>query len=216
MSCRPAVGPTFGRRHRPRALPYQERLHSQAGFSLLETMVAAIILMVMLLAMIGVLAQGQDTFNTLAARAYTQMRVQGAIDEMVKEMRNGSLGNLTTGSPAQFVLAGVTYDDITLLPVVGVQSGGMVFGPAVRYRFEVDSGEDANPGVDDDGDGLVDEGNLIRSTGGSETVVCSRVKDVGFTLSNDQLHITLTASALDDDGYEHQFTGQAAVSFRNQ
>jgi len=199
-------------------VPYRRRWCRQAGFSLLETMIAAVILAILLVSLMVVLVRGQDTFDTLAVRAATQMRIQGTLDRMVKEMRTGSLGNLTTGpplSPAQFLVEGQSYDNVTFLPVADVIGSVLIWDQPVTYWFQLDPGEAATPN-DDDGDGLANEGSLIRSSAGSDTVVCSRVTAVSFMLSNDQLRISLTASAVDDDRYEHRFTGVSSLSFRNQ
>jgi len=179
-------------------------------------MIAAIILAILLLALMAVLVRGQGAFDTLATRAGTQMRIQGTMDRMVKEMRLGSHANLTTGSPAQYLVDGQSYDNVTVVPVADAVGGAVIFGQPVTYWFEYDPNEATTPGADDDGDGLVDEGRLIRSESGSDTVICGRVTGLSFVRTNDQLRITLTASAVDDDGYEHQFTGESSVSFRNQ
>ncbi len=204
--------------------PSRRRLHrhplrlrsGQAGFSLLEVMIAATILAIMLLAMMVVLMASQDTFNTLATRASTQMRIQGALDRLVKEMRLGSQGNVSTGSPPTYLVEGHAYDNVTIVPVTGVMGGSTLLGPSVTYRFELDANEVATPGADGDGDGLIDEGRLIRTAEGTDTVLCGRVTGLIFIFSSDQLRISLTASAVDDNGYEHRFTGDSSISFRNQ
>ncbi|MHC5034662.1 MAG: prepilin-type N-terminal cleavage/methylation domain-containing protein, partial [Planctomycetota bacterium] len=70
------LSPSLRRPVRTR-VPYGRQWQRQAGFSLLETMIAAIILAILLVSLMVVLVRGQDTFDTLAVRAATQMRIQG-------------------------------------------------------------------------------------------------------------------------------------------
>ena len=197
--------------------PGCRRWSRQSGFSLLETMIAAAILSILLMAVMVVLVQGQSNFDTLATRSSAQLRIQIALDKMVREMRLGSLGNLSSGSPPQFLIEGQDYDNVTFIPVVGVDlpTGDVQWGDPITYRFQYDANEETTPDVDDDGDDLVDEGVLIRGQDGSDTVICGRVTGLKFTRSNDQLTIELEASARDHTGYVHSYTGKSSVSFRN-
>jgi prepilin-type N-terminal cleavage/methylation domain-containing protein len=197
--------------------PFRRWVRRQAGFSLLETMIAAAILVILLAGMMGVMVRGQDMFDALATRTATQMRVQGVLDRMVKELRAGSLANLTTGSPPQFLVAGQTYNNINFLPLATVTQGSIVWGSTVSYAFVYDDNEGANLGKDDNKNGLIDEGTLFRVVGADRIPVCGRVTHVGFTLSpHNQLVITLAAGAVDEKGYVYTCTGEASVSFRNQ
>src|SRR5262249_20398121 len=61
----------------------------------------------------------------------------------------------------------------------GFQNGAVVWGPVERLTFESDPLDPEN-GIDDDGDGLVDEGRLVwienpGGPGGRRTVLCSWV-----------------------------------------
>ena len=197
--------------------PLRRRVRQQAGFSLLETMIAAAILVILLAGMMGVMVRGQDMFDALATRTATQMRVQGVLDRMVKELRGSALGQLTTGNPLQFLIEGETYDNINFIRVVDVAGGVVTWTAPITYEFVYDTGEATNLGKDDDKDGLVDEGTLFRIEGGSRIPVCGRVTRVGFTLSpHNQVVVTLTAGAVDEKGYVYEYTGEASVSFRNE
>ncbi len=196
--------------------PGCRRRSGQSGFSLVETMIAAAILSILLMALMVVLVQAQDTFDTLATRSSTQMRIQGTLDGMSKKMRSASQGNLTTGYPPQFLVEGQSYSNITFIPVANVLQGYIVWDDPVTYWFQYDPGEEATLGADDDGDGLEDEGTLFRSQAGSDIPLCSRVTGVRFSLASGQLSVSLTAAAVDGKGYVHQFTGQSSISFRNQ
>ncbi len=191
-------------------------LRSQTGFSLLETMIASIILTILLMALMVVMVQGQNAFNSLAVRSCTQMRVQNAIDKMVHELRGTGAGTVCTGSPLDFFVQGQTYDNVSFRPVDGVSGGAIVWGNLISFRFDYDPGEGDSLGVDDDGDDLVDEGRLVRSEAGSDIVLASDVTALGFTMNAGQLCIQLTISSLDEKSYVHSFSGVSSVSFRNQ
>jgi hypothetical protein len=180
-------------------------------------MIAGAILVILLGGLMMVVVRGQDMFSALAARTGTQMRVQGVLDRMVKELRGGALGNLSTGDPPEFLVVGQMYDNLSFLPITGVNQGYIVWGSPVTYEFVYDDGEGANLGVDDNKNGLVDEGTLFRVQGNTRTPVAGRVTHVGFTLSpHNQLVIALTVGAVDEKGYVYEYTGEASVSFRNQ
>lgn len=180
-------------------------------------MIAASILLILLGALMVVMVRGQDMFDVLATRTATQMRVQGVLDRTVKELRGSALGQLTTGDPIHFLVEGQPYDNINFIRVADVVGGVVTWTAPVTYQFVYDDGEGAHLGVDDDGDGLVDEGTLFRIEGAERIPVCGRVTGVGFTLSpHNQLVIVLTACAVDDKGYVYTYTGAASVSFRNQ
>jgi hypothetical protein len=167
--------------------------------------------------MMGVMVRGQDMFDALATRTATQMRVQGVLDRMVKELRGSALGQLTTGNPIHFLVEGQTYDNIDFIRVVDVAGGVVTWSAPITYEFAYDAGEDVNLGADDDTDGLIDEGTLFRLEGTDRIPVCGRVSHVGFTLSpHNQVVITLTAGAVDEKGYVYEYRGEASVSFRNQ
>ena len=205
-------------RRRPGA-PYGRRWRRQAGFSLLETMIAATILSILLMALMVVVIQGQNTFDALSTRATTQMQVEGALDRMVKELRAGSMGNLFTGPPAsfpQYMVEGETYDNVTFIPVIGASGTSALFGAPVTYWFQYDSGEETTLGADDDSDGIVDEGRLFRRAAGSDIPICGRVTTISFTRLGEQLSVVLTVAGVDDKQYVHQFTGESSISFRNQ
>jgi len=180
-------------------------------------MIAAVILAILLAGLMAVLVRGQDMFDALATRTTTQMRVQGVLDRMVKELRGSALGQLTTGDPVHFLVEGETYDNVNFIGITDVAGGFVTWSAPIAYEFAYDAGEDANLGADDDTDGLVDEGTLFRVEGVDRIPVCGRVTHVGFTLSpHNQVVITLTAGAVDEKGYVYEFTGEASVSFRNQ
>ena len=76
----------------------------------------------------------------------------------------------------------------------GFDGTSVTSGPQVRYTLQLDSTESANA-VDDDGDGLVDEGVLVRRdvTAGTEGVICGAV-DLGassFSTAGSSVTITL-------------------------
>ena len=125
------------------------------------------------------------------------------------------------GALPQYLVEGQSCDNVTFIPVIGASGGAALLGNPVTYRFEYDGtagggSEGDNQGVDDDSDGLIDEGVLSRTAEGSDTPICGRVTALSFTRTNDQLAIRLTVAGADGKGAVHSFTGESSISFRNQ
>jgi hypothetical protein len=69
-----------------------------------------------------------------------------------------------------------------------------------ELRFTLETGETAN-GVDDDNDGLIDEGALILTWEGTPVVVADQLEICEFATEDRLLRVTLQCARLDRDGH---------------
>jgi hypothetical protein len=78
------------------------------------------------------------------------------IDRIAAEFENGGLGTLLPNP------VGVAATDLVFQSATGVNvaDNSITFGPSTRLQILYETGE-ANNGLDDDGDGLVDEGRVV-------------------------------------------------------
>lgn len=87
--------------------------------------------------------------------------------------------------------------------------------PMREFEFFMDAGESDN-GVDDDGDGMVDEGRLQLRIGNSPVqLVLAGVERCDFSLAGRLLTITLTCARRDGDGHLYRATTTQSIYMRN-
>lgn len=82
------------------------------------------------------------------------------------------------------------------------------------FRFVMDPRETDND-VDDDGDGMVDEGKVIMDYDGNRIAMAGNVESCTFTLTNRLLRIELRAAARRRDGSIQRFTARETLFLRN-
>jgi hypothetical protein len=174
-SCRGGRQCKWGRRSEP------------LGFTLLEVSIYATLLILLGTPLISVILVStrstveNDTINRVNERNRAVLvRIETDVRESIK------------GSP---VVADFGKS-LTVTSVTGFDGTSPIPGPALRYTFQAAPGESLN-GVDDNGNGLADEGQVIytnMTTG--ETIIISSGVDVfgsSFALSGNSVNINLTS-----------------------
>ena len=143
------------------------RQRRRAGFTMLELTIAGTLLIVVLGGLGVALQRGLGMFRQSTANQETDGRLDRALERIQRELLGASanslapdlttvVGNPTTWSNAlEFQLA------------TGWAGGAQTLGDVQRIELRLDRGELDN-GLDDDGDGLVDDQEvvLIRDFGG--------------------------------------------------
>jgi prepilin-type N-terminal cleavage/methylation domain-containing protein len=128
----------------------------RGGFTLIEIAISMGILGLVLSSIVGMLDSSRKGFNQGSVTALVQNDVRRAIDRVAVELENAGLGTLLPNP------IGVAADDLVFQIATGVNpaDGTILFGPSTRLRFVFEPGELVN-GLDDDGDGLIDEGCVV-------------------------------------------------------
>ena len=166
--------------HRPRNA-------GERGVTLIELMIYLAVLAILgapllmvTLSMSRASAEG-DVTSLILERNRTALE---RIADEVRECRGTSVTTSADGWSLQFTT--VTFDTAT---------GTSVDGATVRYEIRVNGTETAN-GVDDDGDGLIDESSLFRISGGQEVMLTNALTASGSSFSwvSPQVTITLVTS----------------------
>lgn len=123
------------------------------GFTLLEMMIALTLMSVVIGAAISVASSGRSAFTSAAGRARVESKVRRTLERAMAELQPARTGALLpdciTGSPS-----------VTFQPLSTVTGGVAVWGTSRRLA-RVASAEDADDGADNDGDGVIDEGDLV-------------------------------------------------------
>lgn len=86
--------------------------------------------------------------------------------------------------------------------------------PPRQFEFVLESGETDND-LDDDGDGLVDEGNLTLREGSTVLQVATGIERCAFRLVGSVLTFELRSARRDDAGRVHRSTTRQEVCLRN-
>lgn len=82
------------------------------------------------------------------------------------------------------------------------------------FRLRLDAGETQN-GLDDDGDGLIDQGSLLMSYDGLDIELGHDIEACKFTLDGRLLAIELSSAARRKDGTVQRFTIRETTYIRN-
>jgi hypothetical protein len=134
----------------------RRRRAGEAGVSLIEIVVAVAVLVGMVGVTFGLMSRAQDLQGLELTQADLQARGRAALERMVRELRDSSRGTFSG------LVAGAS--SITFQRATGFDGSSVLWGPQETLEWRVSPGEIPDNGVDDNGDGLVDEGQIILTT----------------------------------------------------
>lgn len=220
-----------------RAPFHRLNVHARAGFTLIELAVAIAILGLVMGSIMGVMESAKKGYGQGSTATLVQTLSRRALDRIASELENAGQGTLLPNP------LNIACDDLVFQSVIGVDevAGTPIFGNSTRLRFAYGGG-DTNNGLDDDGDGLIDEGRVILTrnylaANESSVVIARGVNELaegelanglddngngladerGFsmTLQGNLLILRLTVSRVSAEGTTTVSTNETAVSFRN-
>lgn len=152
------------------------RRHARSGFTLYEVAITVGLLGLVFAATGMVSRSTSDLANFAGEKGRTEARAQRTLDRVVAELSMAGAGTLWPNPAAP----GWT-DDLDFQCATGAAGGVAIWGPLTSLTWEREPAELAD-GVDNDGDGLVDEGRvvLVRNSGLADeqrTVLCGGVAE---------------------------------------
>jgi type II secretory pathway pseudopilin PulG len=130
--------------------------HGAAGFTLLEVMVSTAFLVVMMVVLFSLLSASQSLEARNVAMGDLRAHARMALDRIVRELSDSGLSTFTVTPTADLALGSVTFQRAT-----GYVGGAVVYGPQERIAWEIEPGEVDNNNIDDNGNGLIDEGQVV-------------------------------------------------------
>jgi hypothetical protein len=157
----------------------------RAGLSLIE-----VTLYTTLLALVGA---PLVTMALASARATTENDVFNKVEErnrtalyrVERELRRGLSGTAVVSDFGR---------TLAFTSAAGFDGTASIPGPQVTFRFVIANGETAN-GLDDNGNGVADEGQLERSdTTGASHIVCGDIDLASSGFAMNGLGVTITAA----------------------
>lgn len=131
-----------------------QRKH-QGGYTLIELMVSMSLLTSLVISVFLVTQRSSDAFRTGAVAAELQSNSVRALRRVADRIQTSTEGRLTPRLVSPFSSPSVEFQR-----PIGFDGETVVWGDAESIAFELDPLE-ADDGIDNDGDGLVDEGRIV-------------------------------------------------------
>lgn len=126
---------------------------ARGGFTLLELVISLAILSVMVGAALMVQVTGYDAFEAANLQTEAEGKARRGLDRVAQELERAVVMNLFTN----FTALAPHSESLTWLSASGLVDGALTPGSVTHVSWESDPRDPEN-GLDDDGDGLVDEG----------------------------------------------------------
>jgi type II secretory pathway pseudopilin PulG len=183
------------------------RDRSVAGFTLLELLIAVGLFTVITASIFTCLGVSQSAMVEGSAQGDMEFTARRVLDRIAQDFRAGVLTTLKPFAPTASSSASVS-------PATGYANGAVTLGTAISYAWISDPQDPVN-GKDDDHDGSIDEGSVVRSVGAEKTTIASNVKSLSFTLAQNDLACTITLERTIRGKRRIAFSDSIQVRFRN-
>jgi hypothetical protein len=170
-------------------------LHSRSrsgGMTLVEMVMAATLFVAFASSVFLAVDLSSASYRTETVSARLDSLARETMDELSERLRGSDFDSITPEpQPAPASASSIDFQRSR-----GFAGGGPTWGPTERVAFEYEPA-DPDDGVDNDDDGLIDEGRLVwfenpELAGERRTVLCSHVSEA--------LEGELPGNALDDNG----------------
>ena len=146
-------------------MPY--RNNKQNGFTFVEVVVALSVFALIMLITLMALASSTSIYSTTAAMGNTQERARAIVDKIANELKFCGPDECDGWNfPDQTEVKTISFSRPS-----GYDVGSSLkqWGAVITYSFQLDAGEVAD-GLDNDGDGLIDEAVLYRTENGTTVI----------------------------------------------
>jgi type II secretory pathway pseudopilin PulG len=186
----------------------ENRNASGSGFTLTEVMIYVAVLAVVGMALVSVVLASTRSTEEHDTIVKVEERNRTAIIRIEREIRRSIAGTLVLGG----------FDrSIAFTAAAGFDGTSVVPGETVTFTFELANGEALN-GVDDNGNGMADEGQLRRSDStGTSHLICGGidVQNSGFAVNGIGITITVSSYGAMRTGAPFSLTKTTSVFPRN-
>lgn len=123
----------------------------QAGLTIVEIVIVAIVLSTMLASTVSVMMTTGDTLASGTSVAALEARANRALDRLQRELLQAGVTTIGVAAPGE-------NPALDYRRGIGYASQEIVWGPPRRIEFRP---AEAVDGIDNDDDGLVDEGDIV-------------------------------------------------------
>ncbi|MFQ5505082.1 MAG: hypothetical protein ACE5F1_09840, partial [Planctomycetota bacterium] len=199
-------------------------MRREAGFTLVEVMLVTTMMVPLLASIIGTITLLKSSLKSGDRRASLSETTRITNQRLAHIARSGVLSTCRTKATSADVAAARLAQQtgsLVPIPVIGewISPPPNAVRDNIRFRsangilsmnasaltaprelaFAMDPGEKDN-GVDDDKDGLIDEGRLVLRVNSGTVTVAGGVEEVSFSLSGRILRVTLRCACADGKG----------------
>jgi len=129
---------------------------SRAGFSIIEMLISVSIAAILATSATMAAAESYVAYRTTNINSTLEANIRRSLDRVVRELMSTSFDVITPANLDD----DFGSDEVVFQDAVDVVDGAIVWGNARRLAFEYEQGE-FDDGVDNNGNGLVDEGMLV-------------------------------------------------------
>jgi hypothetical protein len=129
---------------------------TRSGFALIEVAVSLGIIVLIFGSLVEVNRSTLNAYAQTSAETLLQSEARRALDRVSAELENGGLATLQPNPVVNWT------DNLVFQACTGVDplTGAMTYGTPTKIAWVLDPGELMN-GIDDNGNGLIDEGELV-------------------------------------------------------
>jgi len=196
------------------------RTRKNRAFTLIEIMISVAVFAILVIGIYAALSATQNLYVAGVTRQTIQDRVRKALNDIALELRQANSG---AAVPLTFGTAGTGGDQsVTFQMCTGFSAGAATYGTPITYTT-INGDNDADNGLDDNGNHLVDERKLVRVQGVRTILIADYVKEgtLRFTRSPavgtvQTIRVDLTLQGVDDKGRVLEASGTVTVDLRNQ
>jgi len=179
------------------------RLKRIVGFTLIEVMIATAILVIVASAIYGIFAGSSRFYATTVSLEHIQEQARRGVDQIAEELR--------LADQATLVITTVSgSNQVVFRRITGFSGGAPQWSANITWNYQTSP-------VDANGNGVVDEGRVVRTLNGVSITLCHNVLQGGlvFTRTGDNVLIRLTLIGLDGQGKLIQTFAETSVTLRN-
>lgn len=177
--------------------------HPCRGMSLLELLIAAIILSLVVVTIYSVLESSAQSFATGVRLETIQDNARRVVDQIAEELRMADATTLITSVHNN-------ADRIQFRNVSSYTGGAIVWSSTIEYRYEPST-------IDANENGKADDGKIVRVQNGQTQTMCDYLKQGGikFTRSGNNMYIKLTLINADGRYKQTETFVETSITLRN-
>lgn len=186
------------------------RNHAGRGLTLIEVTIASAIFSVLAFTLYLMLKTSSDSYASGNLHATLNGQARNILDRLTRELRDSSVVTFKPSFPN-----GAT--SLSFQMNSGFSGGKVTYGPAITYAFAYEPGELDN-GKDDNNDGRVDEGRIVRTEGGKSVALTRDAQEGGLTFTQafgNTVTVKVTLERLDEERRRVTYVRETTLQVRN-
>ena len=188
---------------------FRLRKAGEKGFTLVEVSIAVLIFGVLAVTTIALVKTTGDSYADGSLHSYLNTQSRLFLEQVSRELGSAGINTLSPAFPANST-------SLTFQMASGYANGQVVYAAPITYAFQYAIGEVDN-GIDDNRDGRIDEGQVVRTENGQSVTLSLDLAENGitFTRNSNTVSIVITLERLDDKGNLVTYTRALTVQVRN-